>query len=224
MVLLFSCQFCLLNCPFPFIPLRSFLVRPFSFRPGKSRVPVRCSQFHSLTSFWAWISLSVYLWFIHFWLVVSPGPPPFNAEYGAPPQYTPDYQRQGYIQQPGHYGGAGSTSTNVVVVTQPVRPVVPISRVSYAPDYLGLSVFMIICCTLMGTWLALICVIPALIFSILAHDHNRTGRTDEASRLGRLALGLNIGGLVSGIFVCVGVGIFIAVNFTVLEEESTYNY
>jgi hypothetical protein len=38
-------------------------------------------------------------------------PPPFNAEYGAPPQYTPDYQRQGYIQQPGHYGGAGSTST-----------------------------------------------------------------------------------------------------------------
>ncbi|XP_069057266.1 uncharacterized protein [Pleurodeles waltl] len=81
------------------------------------------------------------------------GSPPYNATYGSPP-YNATYGSPPY--NPGYpYGNSAVVTTQPMVIVAPAR--------AYETDYLGYSIFTMLCCCLpIG--------IGALIYSIKVHD------------------------------------------------------
>ncbi|XP_041701119.2 calcium-binding protein P [Coregonus clupeaformis] len=145
----------------------------------------------------------------------QPAPPPYqdhpqypNAGYPAPAGYPPN--PQGYAQ-PSQYGGApgapyGQTYpqgqfppgqyTQSTVTVQPTVFVTQGALPFPLPDYLGYSIFTMLCCCLpLG--------IAALIYSISTRDANNQGHQQIAERSSRLARILNHAALGIGITVII---------------------
>ncbi|XP_026227078.1 proline-rich transmembrane protein 1 [Anabas testudineus] len=125
----------------------------------------------------------------------GPGYPPQPQGYPPPGQYM----GAGYGQQPPpmgqQYGGQPTTIT--------VQPTVLMTRTPLAHpvnDYLGYSIFTMLCCCLpLG--------IAALIFSIFTREANRVGDQAEAERSSRVARTLN--------HVALGIGIGIIILYII---------
>ena len=81
----------------------------------------------------------------------------------------------------------------VVVNQQPTPRSAVVVAGPRAPDYMGLSVFMLIFCLICGSPLALICTIPAVVFANMAKEDNANGDVESATRHARIALFLNLG-------------------------------
>ncbi|XP_078507165.1 proline rich transmembrane protein 1B-like [Lissotriton helveticus] len=97
--------------------------------------------------------------------VYGAGPPGVNAGYNSPP-YNPGYT----------YGHSGVVTTQPMVIVAPPR--------AYETDYLGYSIFTMLCCCLpIG--------IGALIYSIKTRDANNVGDAAQARKNSRTALTLN---------------------------------
>lgn len=133
----------------------------------------------------------------------SPPPPYHDNPYQGQPQPGPGYPQQGYGAPP-QYGGApyaqqpypqqypaqpGTVAHSTVYVTQgPLAN--PVN------DYLGYSIFTMLCCCLpLG--------IAALIYSISAREANHVGDRMSAERnsrtartLNHVALGLGLGSII----------------------------
>ncbi|XP_042165577.1 annexin A11-like [Oncorhynchus tshawytscha] len=142
----------------------------------------------------------------------QPAPPPYqdhpNAGYPAPAGYPPN--PQGYAPPP-QYGGApgapysqpypqGQYSPgHYPQSTVTVQPTVFVTRGALPyplPDYLGYSIFTMLCCCLpLG--------IAALIYSISTRDANNQGHQQIAEKNSRLARILNHTALGIGITVIV---------------------
>ncbi|XP_069057268.1 proline rich transmembrane protein 1B-like [Pleurodeles waltl] len=114
------------------------------------------------------------------------GSPPYNATYGSPP-YNATYGSPPY--NPGYpYGNSAVVTTQPMVIVAPAR--------AYETDYLGYSIFTMLCCCLpIG--------IGALIYSIKTRDANNNGDADQARKLSRTALTLNNVALGLGIAITV---------------------
>ncbi|XP_029101783.1 proline rich transmembrane protein 1B-like [Scleropages formosus] len=135
-------------------------------------------------------------------------PPDWNPDSKAgmaypPPPYQdqPQYPNQvGYYPAP-QYGGApqGPPYPQGPQPTVTVQPTVYVTRAPLAhplPDYLGYSIFTMLCCCLpLG--------IAALIYSISTRDANNQGHLEMAKRNSRLARNLNHAGLGIGIAIFV---------------------
>ncbi|XP_072250839.1 uncharacterized protein [Leuresthes tenuis] len=151
-------------------------------------------------------------------MVHSPAPPPYqDYPYPGPHQPGPSYPAQQGPGYPHHYAGheqqpypMGQQYPAPGTVT--VQPTVYMAQGPLqhpVNDYLGYSIFTMICCCLpLG--------IAALIFSISAREANHTGDRMAAERnsrtartLNHVALGLGIGAIVLLIiYVVVIVSIF----------------
>ncbi|KAM9436184.1 interferon-induced transmembrane protein 3 [Clarias gariepinus] len=129
----------------------------------------------------------------------SQGVYPAAQGYGSTPYPGQPYSGQPYPGQP--YGGAPAYPGQPAVTTQPTILVTSVTPVSHVPDYLGYSIFTLLCCCLpLG--------IAALIYSINTRDANMTGNTDLAlknSKMSRLlnniALGIGIAFIVLYIII-----------------------
>ncbi|XP_078507162.1 transmembrane protein PMIS2 [Lissotriton helveticus] len=119
----------------------------------------------------------------------GPGPMP---GYGAPPpNLQPNPQNPGIYPQ---YNIGYVHGQNAVVVTQPTVVVAPLPV--YEKDYLGYSIFNLLCCCL--------CLgIAALVFSIKTRDANQRGDINEARANSATARNLN--------HVSLGIGIAITI-------------
>ncbi|XP_017265317.1 proline-rich transmembrane protein 1-like [Kryptolebias marmoratus] len=116
--------------------------------------------------------------------------PPQPQGYGVPQQYGPGYNQQPYPvgQQYPAQQGAVMVQPTVYVARGPLEN--PVN------DYLGYSIFTMLCCCMpLG--------IAALIYSISAREANHTGDRMGAERnsrtaktLNHVALGLGLGSLV----------------------------
>ncbi|KAF4076122.1 hypothetical protein AMELA_G00226930 [Ameiurus melas] len=141
----------------------------------------------------------------------SNDPPAYQANMGYPPAqgvaptqgvYPPaqGYGATPYGAQP--YPGQAPYPGQPSVTVQPTMYVTPAIQVNPVPDYLGYSIFTMLCCCLpLG--------IAALIYSINTRDANLTGNRDLALRnsrtsrlLNNIALGL---GIVSIIIMIIAV-------------------
>ncbi|KAM7382552.1 hypothetical protein PAMP_002278 [Pampus punctatissimus] len=131
----------------------------------------------------------------------SPGYPPQPGP-GYPPQPGPGYppQPQGYAPMP-QYGGAGYGQQQYpgqpgVVNVQPTVYVSQGPLANPVNDYLGYSIFTMLCCCLpLG--------IAALIYSIFTRDANHAGDQLKAERSSRTARTLNHVALGIGISVII---------------------
>ncbi|XP_058231892.1 trafficking regulator of GLUT4 1-like [Hemibagrus wyckioides] len=146
-------------------------------------------------------------------------PPAYQADMGYPSApggipaqgvYPP---AQGYSSAP---YGAQQYPGQATVTVQPTVFVTPGTQVNPVPDYLGYSIFTMLCCCLpLG--------IAALIYSINTRDANMTGNRDLAMRnshvsrlLNNIALGLGIVAYVISI-------ILIIVSATTVWKMANYN-
>ncbi|XP_037532350.1 proline-rich transmembrane protein 1 [Nematolebias whitei] len=126
-----------------------------------------------------------------------PGDPQFSKVYPPQPQDhgMPQQYSVGYNQQPYAMGQQYPLQPGTVMV-QPTMFVAPHPLENPVKDYLGYSIFTMICCCLpLG--------IAALIYSISAREANHTGDRLAAERssrtaktLNHVALGLGLGSLV----------------------------
>lgn len=99
------------------------------------------------------------------------------------------------VQQPMVSGGG----TNIVMVQQQLRPA----------SYIGLSIFTCLCCNpLFG--------LIALIFAIMSSSESDAGNLETGRTHGRVALWMNVAGIIIGI----GVGIFLIVWFVVVVKNA----
>ncbi|XP_030250140.1 proline-rich transmembrane protein 1 isoform X2 [Sparus aurata] len=132
--------------------------------------------------------------------------PPQGQGYGSPPQYggapygqqpygQQPYGQQPYGQQP-YPGGQQYPGQPVAVAVQPTVYVTQGPLANPVNDYLGYSIFTMLCCCLpLG--------IAALIYSISAREANHTGDRPRAEENSKTARKLNHAGLG------VGIGLFI---------------
>ncbi|KAB5532851.1 hypothetical protein PHYPO_G00124910 [Pangasianodon hypophthalmus] len=145
-------------------------------------------------------------------------PPAYQADMGYPPAQGVAPQG-GYPPAQGYGGapyGAQAYPGQAAVTVQPTVYVTPVTHMSPVPDYLGYSIFTMLCCCLpLG--------IAALIYSINTRDANLTGNRDLALRnshtarlLNHIALGLGITAFVISI-------IFVIVSATAVWKVSNYN-
>lgn len=125
--------------------------------------------------------------------------PGYNQGYAPQPGYgTPAYGQQQYLPQP----GAIIAQPTVYVTQGPLNP--PVN------DYLGYSIFTLLCCCLpLG--------VAALIYSITAREANSIGdrmKAEQSSRtaktLNHVALGLGLGMIVLCIIYVVVVASIVA--------------
>ncbi|KAK2844238.1 hypothetical protein Q5P01_010897 [Channa striata] len=118
---------------------------------------------------------------------VGPGYPPQAQGYVPPTQYG----GAGYGQQPYPMGQAYPAQPGTITV----QPAMLVTRSPLAKpfnDYLGYSIFTMLCCCLpLG--------IAALVYSIFTREANRSGDQVEAERSSRMARTLN--------HVALGIGI-----------------
>ncbi|XP_019852012.1 PREDICTED: uncharacterized protein LOC105312676 isoform X2 [Amphimedon queenslandica] len=144
---------------------------------------------------------------------------------GAPPpyQYQPPPPQRPYQPPPAQpYHAAPQTTNNTVIVTtQPTRPAVVYNRHTSGDHFLTLSIFLTICCFFWGTWCALACTIPAIVFAINARDADARGDQAAVERNRRLALFLNIGGIAT---YAVSIVIFIIVIATSVSQINNCYY
>ncbi|XP_011404321.1 PREDICTED: uncharacterized protein LOC105312967 [Amphimedon queenslandica] len=150
---------------------------------------------------------------------------------GAPPpyQYQPPPPQRPYQPPPAqpYYAAPQTTNNTVIVTTQPTRPAVVYNRHTSGDHFLTLSIFLTICCFFWGTWCALACTIPAIVFAINARDAEVRGDAEAVSRNRRLALGLNIGGIVTyvvSIVVIIIAIVSINVSAGSYYYSSSYSY
>ena len=111
----------------------------------------------------------------------------------------------------------------VVVNQQPTRSAVVVAG-PRAPDYMGLSVFMLIFCLICGSPLALICTIPAVVFANMAKEDNANGDVESARRHARIALFLNLGTVGYAVIAYVVIIIVVAVNTASANSSYNNNY
>ncbi|XP_072536843.1 proline-rich transmembrane protein 1-like [Salminus brasiliensis] len=144
--------------------------------------------------------------------VMDPQPPryqDYNATYNPPPGGYPNWS--GFPQgQP--YGALygqpyqGSYQCGPAVTVQPAVYVTSNPQSEPLPDYLGYSIFTMLCCCFpLG--------VAALIYSIKTQDANRAGHRAEAEKFSALAHNLNYIGLRIGVVV-IGFSIFLTMYFT----------
>ncbi|RVE55405.1 hypothetical protein OJAV_G00236680 [Oryzias javanicus] len=122
-------------------------------------------------------------------MVHSPVPPPYqDIPQGPPPQeqafgYPAQYAGAGYNQQPAFMNQQHPAQPAVVTV-QPTVYLAQAPLGNPVKDYMGYSIFTMLCCCLpLG--------IAALIFSINARDANFSGDQMRAERNSRTAKTLN---------------------------------
>ncbi|KAK7146868.1 hypothetical protein R3I94_009650 [Phoxinus phoxinus] len=135
--------------------------------------------------------------------LLQPGPPPYQDHSGYPPgsvQSTSGYQGQPYAA-PGPYGQGPYPGYPAVTV----QPAVYLTNTPLAyplPDYLGYSIFNLLCCCFpLG--------IVALIYSINTRNANMSGQrqiAEKNSKMARtfnhIALGIGLAAFVLSI-VCI---------------------
>ncbi|XP_016394108.1 synapse differentiation-inducing gene protein 1-like [Sinocyclocheilus rhinocerous] len=137
--------------------------------------------------------------------LLQPGPPPYQ-DHQPPPgnfQSTSGYQAQQYGAS-GPYG-QGPYPGHAAVIVQPAVYVTTTPLVYPMPDYLGYSIFTMLCCCLpLG--------ITALVFSINTRNANMSGQQQLAERNSKLAFTLNNTALGIGIVFLVLYVTLIIVN------------
>ncbi|XP_053124508.1 cysteine-rich and transmembrane domain-containing protein 1-like [Hemicordylus capensis] len=117
-------------------------------------------------------------------LAEQPQPGPMG--YGATPPMAPQYQQYG---QPGAGYGHGP------IITQPMQAVF-ITQPVNEPDYLGYSIFTMLCCCLpLG--------IAALVYSIQTREANLSGNIASAQRNSRMSRIFNHTALGLGIVILI---------------------
>ncbi|XP_052434049.1 synapse differentiation-inducing gene protein 1-like [Carassius gibelio] len=137
--------------------------------------------------------------------LLQPGPPPYQDDLRQPPpgnfQSTSGYQAQQYGASGPH--GQGPYPGQAAVT---VQPAVYVTRLVYPmPDYLGYSIFTMLCCCLpLG--------IAALVFSINTRNANMSGQQQLAEQNSRMAFTLNNTALGIGIVILVLYVTLIIVN------------
>ncbi|XP_013380503.1 transmembrane protein 233 [Lingula anatina] len=130
------------------------------------------------------------------------------------PQQNPHY---GYDQGPPAYNPAPSAPQTQVIVNQPAPATtntVFVTTQIKPPNYLGLSIFVLLCCNLpLG--------IIALVFSILSDSDYGAGDVEGARSKGKVAMGLSIAGMVTTIIAVVVVLVYyFAVIVAVANAET----
>ncbi|XP_018582474.1 proline rich transmembrane protein 1B-like [Scleropages formosus] len=128
--------------------------------------------------------------------------------YPPPPyQDQPQYPNQGgYYPAPQYHGGAPQgppypQGPQPAVIVQPTVYVTQTPLMHPLPDYLGYSIFTMLCCCLpLG--------IAALVYSISTRTANNHGQLEMAKTNSRLARNLNHAGLGIGIVIIVAWIIF----------------
>ncbi|KAL8220131.1 UNVERIFIED_CONTAM: hypothetical protein K2H54_039369 [Gekko kuhli] len=127
-------------------------------------------------------------------------PPPAHgpANPTMPPQYQPYYAPYGAVPDQGFITQPLLHATYVL----PVQP-------THEPDYLGYSIFTMLCCCLpLG--------IAALVYSIQTRDANRMGNGAEAQRNSRTARNLAHAALGVGIVLLIVYIVLVVVSFSSL--------
>lgn len=92
-----------------------------------------------------------------------------------------------------------------IVITQPPTFVVYERRFGTGDHYLLLSIIISIVCFLFCGWLTLICTIPAILLALSAQEAESRGDTVTMEKNAKLALILDIVGMVTGAlsFACI---------------------
>eukprot|EP00731_Ephydatia_muelleri_P019850 Em0012g675a len=106
-----------------------------------------------------------------------PAPPAYNRP--APPAYISE------PTQPGNVPIA-------VVISQPPSYVVHADRYTHGDHYFMLSIILSIICFCCGSWLSLLCTIPAIVFAAAAQDAEIRGDSDAERKNSVCAITLNI--------------------------------
>nr|XP_020667566.1 transmembrane protein 91-like [Pogona vitticeps] len=140
-------------------------------------------------------------------LLQPPTEPTPSMGYGPPPQYPP------YYNQPGAGGNQGPPIHHV-----PLTVIVPEPEPTPSPDFLGYSIFTMLCCCLpLG--------IAALVFSIQTRQDNHNRDYAAARRNSRKAQTLNHTALGLGIAFIILYIILMVLFFTsVLSVSSRQHY
>lgn len=144
-------------------------------------------------------------------------PPPYYSPTGSdndknfPP--APPYGYQSFYSPQGDFvpscGGvpAHGMVASTVITNQPAIIINQTPLAHPPPDYLGFSIFTLICCCLpIG--------IAALVFSVETRDAIAAGNLQEAQRKSILSRNLNIAALVCGLVI---IAIVIALNFIIIS-------
>ncbi|KAF7226343.1 interferon-induced transmembrane protein 1 [Nothobranchius furzeri] len=129
----------------------------------------------------------------------NPGPPPQPGPgYPPLPQYGAGYGQPQYPMGEPYSGQPGIITVQpVITVTQPLA--IPVN------DYLGFSIFTLLCCCLpLG--------IAALIYSISAREANSRGNRPAAERYSSTAKTLNLVALILGVLAIISSVVIIAVS------------
>ncbi|KAF4102817.1 synapse differentiation-inducing gene protein 1-like [Onychostoma macrolepis] len=139
--------------------------------------------------------------------LLQPGPPPYQDHLRQPP--SGNFQSpSGYQSQ--QYGASGPYVQGLypghaAVTVQPAVYVTTTPLVYPLPDYLGYSIFTMLCCCLpLG--------IAALVFSINTRNANMSGQQQLAERSSKMAFTLNNTALGIGIVILVLYVTLIIVN------------
>ncbi|KAL4657736.1 annexin A11-like [Arapaima gigas] len=146
----------------------------------------------------------------------SAPPPDWNQEnksgmaYPPPPYHdNPGYPPQGGYHPGPQYGGAPQGTPypqgpHPAITVQPTVYVTQAPLANPLPDYLGYSIFTMVCCCLpLG--------IAALVYSISTRDANNRGQQELAEKNSRLTRNLNHAALGIGITILVLWIIYVAV-------------
>ncbi|XP_003385428.1 PREDICTED: uncharacterized protein LOC100639982 [Amphimedon queenslandica] len=153
-------------------------------------------------------------------------PAPQNFKNEVPPPYSvpPPQPQPGYGYAPAAPVPQQQSSNNVVVVNSQPTPAIVTTIRPVGDHFLTLSIVLTIVCFICGAWHALLCTIPAIIFSTMARDAEARGDMDSAQTNSRLSLGCNIGGIVSNVAGIVILIIVIAIEVSAASSAASSYY
>ncbi|XP_015273575.1 PREDICTED: proline-rich transmembrane protein 1-like [Gekko japonicus] len=141
----------------------------------------------------------------------DPNPPPYSEKQPynqpSPPAHGPAYPTMPTQYQP-YYPPYSAVPGYASVVQSPVHTtvIVPVEP-THEPDYLGYSIFtMLCCCVPLG--------IAALVYSIRTRDANRMGNGTEAQQNSRMARNFAHSALFVGIAL---ITVYIVLKVSVLR-------